>query len=260
MKKRLRLPLYKLRSIGYLQDIRLLIPTSSYPYFLYAFGKEYSFLLKKSTTVNVLYYRGDIPLISPFMGITNLPSFVKKATSILGISSPIYCGAIPSGRLCSNDSFEPVVIKKEDEINDRLMEEAKPYITYGTRVVDLDGQHIYVNMPTEELDDESVPTPILDFFGVEFSDRNRFLKSAMTTKSSEFARWKTSKLPVQNYLVHQAEPFFSIIVNLLGTSLEFTRDSIRLQPLIPFKKAFSNTHLGEIMKPPDEKFDFCHLY
>eukprot|EP00108_Taenia_solium_P009317 TsM_000271000 transcript=TsM_000271000 gene=TsM_000271000 len=101
-------------------------------------------------------------------------------------------------------------------IHSCMYEEAKPYITYGTRVVDLDGQRIYVNVPEEELDSEAVPTPILDFFGVQFSDGTRFLKSAMNTKSHEFASWKTSQLPVQNFLFQQAKPFFAIIVNLLG--------------------------------------------
>lgn len=97
--------------------------------------------------------------------------------------------------------------------------------------MDLDGQRIYVNVPEEELDSEAVPTPIvsvrcsliplpiffqLDFFGVQFSDGTRFLKSAMNTKSHEFASWKTSQLPVQNFLFQQAKPFFAIIVNLLG--------------------------------------------
>ncbi len=43
-------------------------------------------------------------------------------------------------------------------------QEAKQHISYGTRVVDLDGQRIFVNMPDEELDSEAVPTPIVSFF------------------------------------------------------------------------------------------------
>lgn len=45
-----------------------------------------------------------------------------------------------------------------------FFKEAKPYITYGTRVVDLDSQRIFVNMPDEELDNEAVPTPIVSLF------------------------------------------------------------------------------------------------
>uniref|UniRef100_A0A5K3FN43 Uncharacterized protein n=1 Tax=Mesocestoides corti TaxID=53468 RepID=A0A5K3FN43_MESCO len=102
---------------------------------------------------------------------------------------------------------------------------AKPYITYGTRVVDLDGQRILVNMPDADLDREDVPAAILEFFGVEFSDSKRFLKSAMNSKSNEFAPWKTSKLPMQNYLAQRAKPFFAILVNLLGYFRQCTSPS-----------------------------------
>ncbi|VDL59628.1 unnamed protein product [Hymenolepis diminuta] len=184
-------------------DIRLLIPTSSCPYFLKAFEQYYSCL-------------EPLQWIDIFTSRQRLTYCIIAALSLLfplSWASPIY--PVLSRKLLQFlESPVPFIAG----IHACMFEEAKPYITYGTRVVDLDGQHIYVNMPLEELDNESVPTPILDFFGVEFSDSNRFLKSAMTTKSSEFARWKTSKLPVQTYLVHQAEPFFSIIVNLLGTS------------------------------------------
>ncbi len=47
-------------------------------------------------------------------------------------------------------------------------QEAKQHISYGTRVVDLDGQRIFVNMPDEELDSEAVPTPIVSFFWIPF--------------------------------------------------------------------------------------------
>nr|CDS34044.1 DENN domain containing protein 1A [Hymenolepis microstoma] len=195
-------------------DIRLLIPTSNHPYFLKAFEQYYSsleplqwidiftsMLLEKS----ILFYSKSRQ---------RLTCCIIAAISLLfplSWASPIY-PILPRKLLPFLESPVPFIAG----IHACMFEEAKSYITYGTRVVDLDGQQIYVNMPTEELDDESVPAPILDFFGVEFYDRNRFLKSAMNTKGNEFARWKTSKLPIQNYLVHQAEPFFFMLVNLLG--------------------------------------------
>lgn len=42
-----------------------------------------------------------------------------------------------------------------------VFQEAKQYIAYGTRVVDLDGNRILVNIPDVELDSEAVPTPIV---------------------------------------------------------------------------------------------------
>ncbi|KAH9286508.1 DENN domain-containing protein 1A [Echinococcus granulosus] len=195
------------------RDIRLPIPTSSNPHFLKALEHYYalepcqwvdiftSMLLEKS----ILFYSKSrqrltyciiaaVSLLYPLSWVAPIyPVLSRKFLQILESPVPFIAG-----------------------IHSCMYEEAKPYITYGTRVVDLDGQRIYVNMPEEELDNEAIPTPILDFFGVQFTDGTRFLKSAMNKKSHEFASWKTSQLPVQNFLFHQAKPFFAIIVNLLG--------------------------------------------
>ncbi|VDM16540.1 unnamed protein product [Hydatigera taeniaeformis] len=175
------------------QDIRLPIPNPNNPHFLKALEHYYS--LEPHQWVDIF----------TSMLLEKSILFYSKSRQRL-----TYC------IIAAVSLLHPLSCLQAGDDSLFLVKEAKPYITYATRVVDLDGQQIYANVPEEELDNEDVPAPILDFFGLQFSDGSRFLKSAMNTKSHEFASWKTSQLPVQNFLFHQAKPFFAIIVNLLG--------------------------------------------
>ncbi|VDN43759.1 unnamed protein product, partial [Dibothriocephalus latus] len=56
----------------------------------------------------------------------------------------------------------------------------------------------------------------IDFMDAGMDGGKKHLKSAMNSKSVEFAAWKTSPVEVQNFIMQRTEPFFALIVNLFG--------------------------------------------
>lgn len=113
-----------------------------------------------------------------------------------------------------------------------MLEDAKQFISYGTRIVDLDQRKILVNAPEEDLDAENIPCHIIDFLEAGMDSSKKALKSAMNSKSDEFASWKTSSLELQNFIMQRTEPFFALLVNLLG----FYRKCIDEEGHVDFKK------------------------